>query len=76
MSIDPDEMCFWFRGWFAGWLRPVRNGPGLRETDIVAVEDAANVYTLRAALDRAIARAADPRRRMEPVPRPLEAVRA
>jgi hypothetical protein len=56
ISIEADEMCFWYRGWFAGWLRPARSGPG-RETDIVAVEGAANVRTLRAALDAAIIRA-------------------
>lgn len=58
MPIEADEMCFWYRGWFAGWLRPARRSAGLRETDIVAVEDAANVHTLRAALDAAIIHAA------------------
>lgn len=57
MPVEADEMCFWYRGWFAGWLRPARRGPGLRETGIVAVEDAASVHTLRAALDAAIVHA-------------------
>ncbi|HEX4213542.1 MAG TPA: hypothetical protein VIA06_09500 [Candidatus Dormibacteraeota bacterium] len=69
MSVEADEMCFWYRGWFAGWLRPVRSGPGLRETDIVAVEDAANVHTLRAALDEAIIRAAGHSPAEAPAPR-------
>lgn len=55
-ELEPFEIGFWYQGWFAGALRPFKQGEIIAEQGVIASGEAANEATLRAALDAALER--------------------